>query len=165
MEKIYLSLGSNIGDRKANLSFAALRLTELPLLQSLKKSSIYLTEPWGNTEQDAFYNAVIEAETEYLPWELLSQCQAIEQEAGRERLLHWGPRPLDIDILWYGGQHIATSDLQVPHPYLAERLFVMMPLTELAPELDIPLKGRLDLLLAGYSGAEKIEKVYSPDEW
>jgi 2-amino-4-hydroxy-6-hydroxymethyldihydropteridine diphosphokinase len=108
---------------------------------------------------------VAELETKSLPWELMNQCQQIEREAGRERDVLWGPRTLDIDILWYGGQHIATGDLQIPHRYLSERLFVMRPLAELNPELQIPLKGRLDLLLAAYNGQEKIELICPPEEW
>ncbi|MCL1974678.1 MAG: 2-amino-4-hydroxy-6-hydroxymethyldihydropteridine diphosphokinase [Firmicutes bacterium] len=164
-EIIYLSLGSNMGDRKQNMSFAVKRLSEQKGLCFLRKSSLYLTDPWGETEQETFYNAVVEMETSNLPWELMSQCQQIEKESGRERDVLWGPRTLDIDILWYGGQHIYTGDLQIPHRYLAERLFVMRPLAELAPNLQIPLKGRLDLLLAMYNGQEKVDLICAPEEW
>lgn len=164
-ELIYLSLGSNMGERKEYMSFAVKSLAEQPGMQFLRKSSLYLTAPWGKPDQDDFYNAVVELQTTSLPWELLSQCQQVEQEAGRERKVHWGPRVLDIDILWYGGQHISTGDLSVPHPYLAERLFVMRPLAELEPQLEIPLRGRLDLLLAAYQGEEKVELICPPDEW
>ena len=164
-EIIYLSLGSNMGDRRQNMSFAAKRLAEQPGLRLLRKSSLYLTEPWGEPDQDKFYNAVLEMEASSLPWELLSQCQQIEREAGRERKVHWGPRVLDIDILWYGGQHIVSGDLHVPHPYLSLRLYVMKPLSELVPDLEIPLKGRLDLLLAAYQDEEKIELICPSEEW
>jgi len=164
-ELIYLSLGSNMGDRKQNMSFAAKRLAEQQGLRLLRKSSLYLTEPWGEPDQEKFYNAVLEMETANLPWELLAQCQQVEREAGRERKVHWGPRTLDIDILWYGGQHIVTGDLHVPHPYLSERLYVMRPLSELVPHLEIPLKGRLDLLLAACPEEEEIEVICPPEEW
>ena len=164
-EIVYLSLGSNMGDRKYNMSFAVKHLTEEAGLRLLRKSSLYLTEPWGEPDQDKFYNAVVEMEATCLPWELLASCQRIEREAGRERKVHWGPRVLDIDILWYGGQHIVTGDLHVPHPYLSQRIYVMRPLSELAPNLEIPLKGRLDLLLAAYEDEEEIELICSPEEW
>ncbi|MCL1816811.1 MAG: 2-amino-4-hydroxy-6-hydroxymethyldihydropteridine diphosphokinase [Clostridiales bacterium] len=164
-EIIYLSLGSNMGDRKQNLCFAVKRLSEQPALSLKRKSSLYLTEPWGEPNQEKFYNAVLEMETASLPWELLAICQQIERETGRERLVHWGPRTLDIDILWYGGQHIVTGDLHVPHPYLSERLYVMCPLSELVPHLEIPLKGRLDLLLAAYPDKTGIEVICAPEEW
>ncbi|MCL1905482.1 MAG: 2-amino-4-hydroxy-6-hydroxymethyldihydropteridine diphosphokinase [Clostridiales bacterium] len=164
-EVVYLGLGSNMGDLKHNMSFAVKRLAGQAGLKVLRKSSLYLTEPWGEPDQDKYYNAVVEVETTSQPWELLDKCQQIEQEAGREHKLHWGPRVLDIDILWYGGQHIVSKDLCIPHPYLSQRLFVMRPLSELAPDLEIPLKGRLDLLLAAHEDEKIIEIVCPPEEW
>ena len=138
---VYLSLGSNIGDRERNLRDAVGLLAE-PQLRAVRVSSFYETEPLDVHDQPWFLNAVAEAETDLFPKQLLARVQRIEQVLGRRRLKPKGPRTIDIDILLYGGAVIDADELQVPHPRLAERRFVLEPLAELAPNLRHPVTGR-----------------------
>ena len=138
---VYLSLGSNIGDRERNLRDAVGLLAE-PQLRAVRVSSFYETEPLDVHDQPWFLNAVVEAETDLFPKQLLARVQRIEQRLGRRRLKPKGPRTIDIDILLYGGAVIDADELQVPHPRLAERRFVLEPLAELAPNLHHPVTGR-----------------------
>lgn len=136
---VYLGLGSNLGDREAYLesAFAALRDSED--IELLGISAIRETEPYGYTEQPPFLNACAHIRTLLAPQELLGATQAIEASARRERLIHWGPRTLDIDILFYDQEIIGTKDLVVPHPELEKRRFVLEPMQELAPWLRHPV--------------------------
>jgi 2-amino-4-hydroxy-6-hydroxymethyldihydropteridine diphosphokinase len=136
MKTVYLSLGSNIGDREANLEAAIERLTPV------RRSSIYETEPVDYLNQRWFLNLVIEIETGLFPMQLLSWTQRIERELGRVRGVPKGPRTLDIDILLYGDAVVRTPKLEIPHPRIAERRFVLAPLAELAPELRHPVTKR-----------------------
>ncbi len=138
MTNVFLSLGSNMGDKKAYLEKAITSLKNLPQTTLLGVSSFYQTVAWGKTDQDDFINAVCQLETCLGPHELLKQCQAIEQRLGRERHEHWGPRTVDIDLLLYGSETIDTADLTVPHPYMTQRAFVLVPLIEIAPDLVFP---------------------------
>lgn len=137
---IYLGLGSNLGDRQAALDAACAALG--PQVRMLRRSPLYETAPWGYTEQDDFLNQVVEAETELNPEELLPALKGVEQQLGRQRRFRNGPREIDIDLLLYGQQQLtvqtAAGVLQVPHPGLAERAFVLVPLADLAPDLRIP---------------------------
>ena len=135
---VYLSLGSNLGDRERNLRDAVGLLAE-PSLRVLRVSSFYETEPLEVRDQPWFLNAVAEAETDFFPKQLLARLLRIEQQLGRRRLKPKGPRMIDIDILLYGGSVIDADELQVPHPRLTERRFVLEPLAELAPELRHPV--------------------------
>ena len=146
---VYLSLGSNLGDRERNLRDAVDLLVE-PQLRAVRVSSFYETEPLEVRDQPWFLNAVVEAETDLFPKQLLARVQRIEQVLGRRRLKPKGPRTIDIDILLYGGVVIDADGLQVPHPRLAERRFVLEPLAELAPNLHHPVTGRTvaEMLLA-----------------
>ena len=146
---VYLSLGSNIGDRERNLRDAVELLAE-PELRAVRVSSFYETAPLEVLDQPWFLNAVVEAETDLFPKQLLARVQRIEQALGRRRLKPKGPRTIDIDILLYGGAVIDADELQVPHPRLAERRFVLEPLAELAPNLHHPVTGRTvaEMLLA-----------------
>lgn len=141
MTKVYLSLGSNLGDREANLRHALEHL-ETSGIHLLRQSSIYETEPQDLREQPWFLNLVVEAETSLSPAELLTKIHAIEAQLGRKRVLPKGPRTIDIDILFYDHAVVATPELQIPHPRLAERRFVLEPLAELAPDLRHPVTGR-----------------------
>jgi 2-amino-4-hydroxy-6-hydroxymethyldihydropteridine diphosphokinase len=134
---VYLSLGSNLGDREANLRHARerFRTDELCLL---RESSIYETEPRDVPEQPWFLNQVVEVETSLLPRELLEKLQRIETEMGRKRTIPKGPRTIDLDILLAGNAIITTPNLEIPHPRLADRRFVLEPLAELSPELRHP---------------------------
>jgi 2-amino-4-hydroxy-6-hydroxymethyldihydropteridine diphosphokinase len=133
--KAYLALGSNLGDREANLSFARSELRAAGV-QVLAESSVEETEPVGGVAQPMFLNQVLEVETDQPPRELLATCKSIEARAGRqpggER---WGPRELDIDILLYGDLTVDTPDLQIPHPQLVSRAFVLRELHEVNPRL------------------------------
>lgn len=139
--KVYLSLGSNLGDRQENLRAAIARL-EAEGVRVLRQSSVYETEPRDVAEQRWFLNLVIEGETQLTPAELLRRIAAIEVALGRERTTPKGPRTVDIDMLLYGDAVISTPGLQIPHPRMAERRFVLEPLAELAPELPHPVTRR-----------------------
>ncbi len=130
--RAYLSLGSNVGDRRAHLAGA---LATLAAGEPLRVSSVYVTEPVGGVAQDDFWNLVVELETSASPHELLARAQRAEADAGRTREVRWGPRTLDVDVLLVGDQVVDDEELTVPHPRLAERAFVLVPLAELAPEL------------------------------
>ena len=138
MTQAYLGLGSNIGDRQAYLAAAIKAIAHLPKTSLLKQASYYETKAWGLEDQADFLNSVCLIETTLTAVELLRACLAIEQELGRERLVHWGPRVIDIDVLLYGDEMISTKELTLPHPYIEERAFVLVPLLELTPDLISP---------------------------
>ena len=141
MKTVYLALGSNLGDREARLHEAVERL-EGAEVHILRRSPVYETEPQDISDQGWFLNAVVEAETELFPMQLLSRTQKIEREMGRQRVQVGGPRTIDIDILLYGRFTMRTPQLEIPHPRLALRRFMMEPLAAIAPELRHPLTGR-----------------------
>ncbi len=114
------------------------KLATLPGTSLVRASSLYATAPVGGPEQDDYLNQVVELRTELSPRELLTAIGRIEAELGRERLVRWGPRSIDVDILWYDGSSIAEADLEVPHPRMEQRRFVLEPLAELAPDLVLP---------------------------
>lgn len=138
MKTVYLALGSNIGDRCRHLQ-AALGKLEAPDLRIVRVSSLYETAPVGFTAQHWFYNLVVEAETEMFPLQLLTRIAKIELALGRVRTVPNGPRTLDIDILLYGRAVVHSVKLEIPHPRMAERRFVLAPLAELAPDLRHPV--------------------------
>lgn len=129
-EKVYLSLGSNLGNKLENLLDAVLALQE-QVVASPVVSGIYQTEPIGNTAQDDFLNLVLAGEAQLSPEQTLEACLAIEKEMGRVRTMRWGPRVIDIDLILFGTREIRTERLQVPHPRLTERAFVLVPLREI----------------------------------
>ncbi len=135
----YLALGSNLGDRTANLRAALEALS--PKVRVLVESPVYETPPWGVADQPAFLNMVVEGKTSLSPRKLLAHVQEIERELGRVPSIRFGPRKIDIDILFYDDRIIETPDLIVPHPRLHERAFVLVPLADLAPDLVHPLLG------------------------
>jgi 2-amino-4-hydroxy-6-hydroxymethyldihydropteridine diphosphokinase len=134
----YLSLGSNMGDAQAQLGWAIYALAQLPQTELLRISRLYSTKPWGKVDQPDFLNMVVEVRTGLTPHALLTEIKRIETDQGRVPGERWGPRPLDIDILLYGDEQIATEDLQVPHPRIWERAFVLYPLADLRPDLSTP---------------------------
>jgi 2-amino-4-hydroxy-6-hydroxymethyldihydropteridine diphosphokinase len=136
MTTAYLSLGSNIGDREANLRAA------LDRLQPTRVSPIYETEPVDYTNQSWFLNLAAEIQTDLFPRQLLTLTQRIERELGRIRTIAKGPRTLDIDILLFGGVTINTKELEIPHPRMAERRFVLRPLADIAADVRHPLTHR-----------------------
>ncbi|MBV6440344.1 MAG: 2-amino-4-hydroxy-6-hydroxymethyldihydropteridine diphosphokinase [Haliscomenobacteraceae bacterium CHB4] len=138
---VFLGLGSNVGDRAANLRTAA-DLIIKSIGKIAKKSHVYETQPWGNAAQDRFLNQVVMANTTLDPRDLLEKIAKIERELGRERRREkekWGPRTIDIDILFYGKRVIRDKGLEIPHPELHKRAFVLVPLLEIAPDLEHPL--------------------------
>ena len=138
MEKAYLLLGSNLGDSKKYISDAVGFIrTEIGIVK--KTSSLYQTASWGKTDQPDFINQVLEVETILNPEQLLKNILVIEKKLGRERLEKWGSRTIDIDLLFYGDQIIQGLNLTVPHPFLHERKFTLMPLVELDPDLVHPV--------------------------
>ncbi len=136
----YLGLGSNLGNRLAFLRGGRDSLTRRFDIVLLRASAVFETEAVGGPpDNPSFLNAVLEIETSLSPRELLAACQAVEDEFGRTRPMEWAPRTLDIDLLMYGEATISETDLQVPHPRLHERNFVLAPLNELAPDLVHPV--------------------------
>lgn len=139
----YVGLGSNLGDRDELIRHAA------ALLGAQRLSAIVETEPWGYVDQPKFLNAVAELETPLRARALLDQLLDVERSLGRERIgPRWGPRLIDLDLLVYGNETIDEPGLTVPHPEIATRLFVLEPLAELAPSLEIPGFGTVSALLA-----------------
>ncbi|WP_084242220.1 2-amino-4-hydroxy-6-hydroxymethyldihydropteridine diphosphokinase [Planomicrobium okeanokoites] len=136
MNKSYLSLGSNMGDRVGMLRQAVRLLEGHPAIEVMNISSLYETAPVGFTEQDAFLNMVVQLQTDLTAYELLEICQNIEQTLDRKREIRWGPRTIDLDILLYNQDKFETENLVIPHPRMHERAFVLVPLLELDPEQD-----------------------------
>jgi len=146
LRRAFLGLGSNMGDRVVYLREAVAALPDV-----VSVSDAFETEPVGGVEQDPFLNVVVEMRTGRSPRELLELCQEREAAAQRVRTIRWGPRTLDVDVLWVDGVTMAEPDLEIPHPRMGERAFVLIPLSQLAPEL----------LPAGYdvAGAARAEGV------
>jgi 2-amino-4-hydroxy-6-hydroxymethyldihydropteridine diphosphokinase len=136
-EFIYIALGTNLGDRSANLKAAISALASK--VEVLRASPVYETDPWGYLDQPAFLNQAVEVHTMLTPWSLLKHLKRIEQRMGRTPTFRNGPRLIDLDILFYGERVIESPPLQIPHPRLAERAFVLAPLAQLAPGLRHPL--------------------------
>ena len=136
--RVYLSLGSNLGDRRGNLDRALQRLGVTPGFRLGRVSRKYRSAPLGVTEQPEFLNLAAEAFTTLAPVELLRAVKSLEAALGRTPGPRWGPRVIDIDILLYDGAPVEAPDLVVPHPRMEERAFVMVPLAEIAPDLVLP---------------------------
>lgn len=139
--RVLMSLGTNSGDRAANLKDALHALERVPGNSLLSVSAVYETEPVGKTDQPEFLNLAAEIETELSPLELLDTVQAIESELGRVRSEKWGPRSIDIDLILWGLRTLNTQRLTLPHPEFRKRAFVLVPLAEIAPEAVDPLTG------------------------
>ncbi len=153
----FLGLGGNLGDRRASLRAGLGRLAPEVVVEAV--SPLYETEPVGVVDQPPFLNAVCRARTALEPQALLAWVKGIEQAAGRRSGPRWGPRPLDIDILVYGDAAIDSPNLQIPHPRLAERAFVLCPLADLAPDLYIPGVGRTVRDLLNETGSEGVRLI------
>jgi 2-amino-4-hydroxy-6-hydroxymethyldihydropteridine diphosphokinase len=137
--RVFIGIGSNLGDRRANCREARERIQQLPDTRVVKESSLYESEPHGNAKT-WFANSVVEIETELAAPDLLKQLKAIEEQMGRKRVKgkRWGSRVIDLDILFYDMEIIEKRNLKVPHKRMAERRFVLLPLSELAPQLIHP---------------------------
>ena len=149
----YIAIGSNLDDPISHIQTALVELTEIPESKVLDYSRVYQSSPHGPIKQNDFLNGVIKLATTLTPIQLLDALQQLEQHHQRRRLQHWGPRTLDLDILLYDQQIIATSRLTIPHPGLKERDFVLYPLTDLNPELVLPDGTALSLLLESVAGS------------
>jgi 2-amino-4-hydroxy-6-hydroxymethyldihydropteridine diphosphokinase len=141
LKTAYLALGSNVGDREANLREALERLSASEI-RVIQRSSLYETAPQDLLDQPWFLNAVVEVQSELFPLQLLARVRAIEREMGRRRVIPKGPRNIDIDILFYGRAVIVAPELEVPHPRMAQRRFVLEPLAEIAPNFRHPVTGK-----------------------
>lgn len=134
---VYIALGTNLGDRLANLRAAVAAMP--PEVTLLAESHVYETPPWGYEDQPPFLNMVVKAETTLEPEPLLKYLKQVEAELGREQNFRWGPRLIDLDILFYDDLFLDTPPLVIPHPRLHERAFVLVPLADVAPELVHPV--------------------------
>lgn len=135
MKQAWIALGSNIAPRETYLQQAIQTLNEHEEIKLNQVSTVYETEPVGYANQDQFLNLVAEVETSLEPMELLRICQKIEQDLGRKRIIRWGPRTVDLDILLYSTENMNVEELILPHPRMHERAFVLVPLAEIAPGL------------------------------
>ncbi len=157
MAEAGLSLGSNLGDKAAAIEAALRSLGETPGVELVRRSRLYRTEPWGDADQDWFLNACAIVETDLSPRALLGICLALETSLGRDRAQsrRWGPRAIDIDVLFYGNLELAEPGLILPHPHLFERAFVLVPLSEIAADREV--KGRRIDEAARTIGANGVE--------
>lgn len=137
MNRAYLGIGSNLGDKRRNIENALKLLKEHESIKIINTSSYYETEPVGYTEQDWFLNMVVEIDTCLNPYELLEYCNFIESNLKRKRIIRWGPRTIDVDILLYENFTSNDEKLIIPHPRMCERAFVMIPLYEIAKDIKI----------------------------
>jgi 2-amino-4-hydroxy-6-hydroxymethyldihydropteridine diphosphokinase len=148
MARAFVALGGNLGDTHATLRQALDALAVLPQTRLLAHSRFYRTPPWGMREQPPFLNGAAMLDTALAPHELLDALLGIERAAGRVREgERWGPRTLDLDLLHIDGVQLHDDRLTLPHPRIAGRAFVLLPLAELAPDLDLPGQGQVDELL------------------
>jgi 2-amino-4-hydroxy-6-hydroxymethyldihydropteridine diphosphokinase len=160
--RAFVGIGGNVGDVQITLEEALWALDSMPQTSIRAQSRMYRTPPWGNTEQPPFINAVVELQTRLTPRVLLDQLLDIEIRFGRDRAEgeKWGPRELDLDLLLYGEEQLDELGMHVPHPHLHERAFVLVPLAEIAPDLEIAGVGRVSELVARVdtAGIEAIEE-------
>jgi len=137
-ERVFIGIGSNLGRKEDNIGRALELLKEDQRIQVAAVAPLYRTDPVGYTQQDWFLNTVAALETELSPQQLLGLLMSFENKMGRERMVRWGPRVIDLDILLYGDLIINTPHLQIPHPRLEERAFVVVPLADLYPDMLLP---------------------------
>jgi len=158
---VFLGIGSNVGDRFGNLQKALRLLAGTHGITVRRVSSVYETEPVGGPIQPDYLNAVVEIHTACEPHQLLKVCICIEHAMGRTRTVKWGPRIIDIDIVFYNRLVMTTDDLTIPHPYVHERGFVLIPLSELVPDFEHPVLGKTVRELikaAGTGGVKRVER-------
>lgn len=167
MARVWIGLGSNVGDRLGNLRRGLSCLDRLAGTRVAVVSSVYECEPVGRTDQPWFMNAVAEIDTALEPRDLLRELLRIERLCGRERLERWGPRTLDLDILVYSDRVECEAGLVIPHPRLAERAFALLPLSEIAPDLVVPGRGATvsRLLEELPAGGPEVRRVAEPPAW
>ncbi|MBT3390560.1 MAG: 2-amino-4-hydroxy-6-hydroxymethyldihydropteridine diphosphokinase [Chloroflexi bacterium] len=158
-KSIYLALGTNLGDRALNLQAARDALP--PTVKLVAASPVYETPPWGVSDQPAFLNQVVHVETELSPLELLHYLKELENRLGREPSIRYGPRQIDLDILFYGHEVISYENLTIPHARLHERAFVLVPLADLAPEFRHPRLGASVIEMLAKMDTTGVEKISS----
>ena len=159
MNTAYLSLGSNIGDRAHNITHALEQLASHGV-RVVKQSSLYETEPVELREQDWFLNCVAEVETNLRPQELMQVLLKIERSMGRERTVPKGPRVMDLDILLFGSELVHESHLEIPHPRMADRRFVLVPLAEISPDAMHPIRKKtIQQLLVDTPDRSEVRRV------
>ncbi|MFC6180958.1 2-amino-4-hydroxy-6-hydroxymethyldihydropteridine diphosphokinase [Lactiplantibacillus daowaiensis] len=162
-ERVYLSIGSNIHPRVKNIETALTQLKTWPAITVVAISNWYETEPWGKRDQANFYNVSVALTTTLTPAALLTVLHQIEQGLHRQRLVHWGPRTIDLDIIFWGARKLDTATLQVPHPHASERNFVLLPTAEIAA--DDPIVGpQVQTMLAANQDSSWIKKVGNVSE-
>lgn len=139
MKTVYLALGANIGNRRKNIQSAIAMMHKIKDIRVVRISRLYETEPWGYKDQPKFINAAVKITTSLLPTQLFMVLKGVEKKLGRRpQKIKWGPRIIDIDILLYGSQIIKSGRLQIPHPEMHKRIFVLKPLAEIAPQVIHP---------------------------
>ncbi|MGP4063157.1 2-amino-4-hydroxy-6-hydroxymethyldihydropteridine diphosphokinase [Halobacillus sp. H74] len=159
MNTAYIALGSNITKREEFLKDAITLLDEHNDIQVTKKSSVYETAPVGYKEQNDFLNMAIKVQTNLPPLHLLDYCQGIEQELGRKRVVKWGPRTIDLDILLYNHENMKAERLTIPHPHMQERAFVMVPLADLDADVVLPHIKQTVAEVLGHLPATEVESI------
>ncbi len=163
MTEIGLGFGSNVGDKVANLHRAMERVFATGEIRFLAASSVWRTAPWGYVDQDWFANACAVGETDMSPEEALVFTQSVEEELGREKTFRWGPRVIDVDILYLGDAKVASARLIVPHKEMFNRAFVLAPLAEIRPELVLDGKSIRDAAAAaGSAGLSRLAPPWRP---
>lgn len=157
---VYIGFGGNMGDVASSITAARQALDGLFRVNEISHSSLYISKPHGGVEQDDFINAVSAYETSLSPMQLLKEMLTIENSLGRTRDMRWGPRTIDLDLLLYGDKVLETEAVTVPHPRLQDREFVLYPLHEIAPDLIVPERGSLIVLMrcCSHNDIEKIEE-------
>jgi 2-amino-4-hydroxy-6-hydroxymethyldihydropteridine diphosphokinase len=158
----YIGIGSNLGDKTDQCEKAISEILKVDRHKLLAKSSFFKTQPMGYTSQDCFVNGVIKIETNLEPIDLLRTLKTIESNLGRLKTFRWGPRLIDLDILFFDEREIQTEELQVPHPLIHERQFVLIPLVEIDPGLIHPVLGKtVQELLENFKQDQGVEKLQS----
>lgn len=159
MPEAALAFGSNLGDSRMMIERAVTALDTMQAITVMRISSFYRTPPWGVEDQPDFVNACALIDTCYSPEDLLVACKDLEKALGREEAVRWGPRLIDIDVLWMGGETRDSETLTLPHPRMTERAFVLVPLVEIAPDIEIggmSVQGHLEGLSDEASQVEKL---------
>jgi len=164
LQRVFIGLGSNLGDRLENLREGLSRIAEIAGVEIVVVSSVYETEPMEFRQQPCFLNLVAELSVTLGPYELLAACQKIETLAGRIRRERWGPRPLDIDLLYFGDQVIHSDTLVIPHPEIEKRRFVLVPLCEIAPAFVPPVgTDSIQKILKKCDRTERVDRFAGSD--
>ncbi|MFQ5601636.1 MAG: 2-amino-4-hydroxy-6-hydroxymethyldihydropteridine diphosphokinase [bacterium] len=165
-DHVFVSLGSNVGDRLFYLRAALRKLAQLEDTKIVDHSSVYESEPVGHVKQSDFLNVVVQLSTTHTPDTFLKKIQNIEKKLGRIRIIHWGPRTIDIDILYWGKTKINSYDLQIPHTEVEKRKFVLLPLNEIVPEFRVPPHFlRIRELFTNVPDASRVEVFLPKDEY